>query len=67
MSRDIPYAGIPMRLLAGPLQALVLVALGIGVIARAESRRNRQRRGPEPAASIPEAAVLGSQLRDASR
>jgi hypothetical protein len=66
MSRDIPYAGIPMRLLAGPLQALVLVGIGILVIARAESRRNRQRRGPEPAATIAE-PLLGSQLRDATR
>jgi hypothetical protein len=66
MSRDIPYAGIPMRLLAGPLQALILVGIGILVIVRAESRRNRQRRGPEPAAPIAE-PLLGSQLRDASR
>ena len=66
MSRDVPYAGIPMRLLAGPVQALILVGIGILVIARAESRRNRRHRGPEPAVAIAE-PLLGSQLRDASR
>ena len=67
MSRDIPYAGIPMRLMAGPVQALVLVGIGIVVIARAESRRNRLRRGPEPAEPVGEPSLVGSQLRDASR
>jgi hypothetical protein len=67
MSRDLPYAGIPMRLLAGPIQAPVLVGIGIVVIARAESRRNRLRRGPAPAEPVAEPSLAGSQLREASR
>jgi hypothetical protein len=41
VSRDVPYAGLVLRLLAGPVQSLALVAGGIVVIARAESRRHR--------------------------
>jgi hypothetical protein len=38
----VPMLGIPMRLLAGPLQALVLVGLGFLLIVRAEVKRARE-------------------------
>jgi hypothetical protein len=41
VSREVPYAGVLLRLLAGPVQAVLLVGGGIALIARAESRRHR--------------------------
>jgi len=40
VSKVLPYSGIPLRLLAGPIQAAFLVLGGIGVIAQAERKRH---------------------------
>ncbi len=60
VSHVLPYSGLPLRLLAGPVQAALLVLAGIGVIAQAERRRHASaksegagvatRIGPAPAA-----------------
>ncbi len=49
VSRVLPYSGVPLRLLAGPVQAALLVLAGIGIIAQAERRRHAA--GATPAAS----------------
>jgi hypothetical protein len=40
VSHVLPYSGMPLRLLAGPVQAALLVLAGIGIIAQAERRRH---------------------------
>jgi len=38
----VPELGYPMRLIAGPIQALLLVGVGFLLIVRAEVRRARE-------------------------
>jgi hypothetical protein len=40
VSYVLPYSGVPLRLLAGPVQAALLVLGGIAIIAEAERRRH---------------------------
>ncbi len=50
VSHDISFVGLLIRLMAGPIQAGLLVLGGIVMIARAESRRHRELAalGPQP-------------------
>jgi hypothetical protein len=54
VSDVLPYSGTPLRLLAGPVQAALLVLGGIGIIAQAERRRHATRAldGSDPSGRI---------------
>jgi hypothetical protein len=58
LSRDISFVGFLIRLLAGPVQAGILVLGGLALIARAESRRHRAAAGPAP--PVPGPAAVAS-------
>lgn len=56
VSKVMPYSGIPLRLLAGPIQAAFLVLGGIGVIAQAERKRHAGTAPGEAREGVPASA-----------
>ena len=61
VSDDVALAGLLIRLLAGPVQAALLVGGGIFLIARAENRRHRAQVPPGPGSAPGKSLPLTSE------
>jgi len=58
VSRVIPYAGIPLGILVGPIQSIALVVFGLGLIVSAEWKRSRAERNIDLDRALPAASPV---------